>query len=121
MSGKQDEIVPHEHMQMLWEITTERCNPDGTKKVKSAETAAPNSGGWFFSFGTGSTTSSSTAVDKPELQKAEEEDGPDDVDPDLKEYSNFEIVDDQEVLVSKRTRYRTWKEFEDGKHSKHLV
>ncbi|PVF98684.1 alpha/beta-hydrolase [Serendipita vermifera] len=118
LSGKQDEIVPHEHMQMLWQITTEKCNPDGTLKTvaKPPEAAATNTGGWLAqALGFGGTSSASTTDDKPE--RPEEEDHADAGDPDLKEYANYEIVDDKEVLVSKRTRYRVWKEFEDGKHN----
>ncbi|CAG8611937.1 7672_t:CDS:2, partial [Acaulospora colombiana] len=119
LGGKQDEIVPHEHMQMLWQITTEKCNPDGTDKkaTKSIEAASTSTGGWFAqALGFGSTSSVPPATtDKP--QKPEEEDHVDEEDPDLKEHSSYEIIGDKEVLVSKRTRYRTWKEFEDGKHS----
>lgn len=42
-------------------------------------------------------------------------------DPDTKVYSDYETIDDKEVVVGKRTRYRIWKEFENGTHSTFYV
>ncbi len=42
-------------------------------------------------------------------------------DEETKEHVEYETENDNQVVSSKRTKYRTWKEFEDGSHSQSLI
>lgn len=45
----------------------------------------------------------------------------DEKDADTKVYLEYATVDGNQVMTSKRTKYRLWKEFENGAHSTSLV
>lgn len=118
MSGNQDEIVPRDQMVTLWNIAIGKMNPDGTPLNKPITAKARNS-----------LASSSSSSSEPEENKAGgSEDARsrtvsaapaevDEGDPDTREYAEYETVDDRKVLLCKRTRYRVWREFENGTHS----
>ncbi|KIM27880.1 hypothetical protein M408DRAFT_329805 [Serendipita vermifera MAFF 305830] len=126
LSGVQDEIVPHEHMVGLWNIAIGKINPDGTLK-RTASGAGSDPGEKSATDGPkedtqtnvdGVTTTANLARDHNRSPSgsgrtlAEEEE-----DADSKEYVEYEMEDDKEVMVSKRTRYRVWRQFENGTHN----
>lgn len=104
MSGTQDEIIPREHMVTLWGIAIGKLNPDGTPTKQSSPSKPRDET---------STADDSTA----KINEAEQEGGGED--PDSKEYVDYETVNGVEIMVSKRTKYRFWREFEGGTHSKY--
>lgn len=79
-------------------------NPDGTPKGEAPETIVPSEENKVLEEDT-----RATAVHQAQTGSAE--------DPDTKEYVDYETVDDKQVIASKRTKYRIWKEFENGSHS----
>jgi hypothetical protein len=114
--------VPHEHMVGLWNIAIGTTNPDGTPRKVSTMVVKTEEGTGKESSDvpkeekkTNVVTGMSTGETPP--QPATQSDEPSSVDADSKVYVEYETVDDKEVMVSKRTKYRVWRQFENGTHS----
>jgi hypothetical protein len=86
-------------MLTLWNIASGKMNPDGTPKG-DAPKAIVSSEDKVLEEDARATT---------QVGKVE--------DPDAKGYVDYETVDDKLVMVDKMTKYRIWKEFENGTHS----
>jgi hypothetical protein len=121
LSGKQDEIVPQEHMVTLWNIAIGRSNPDGTPKiglkvVKTEGEKGRESPDQPKEETTTNVAGKATTETPPHHQPQSDEPSLEE-DADSKEYFEYETVDGEEVLLSKRTKYRVWRQFEEGTHS----
>ena len=104
MSGSNDEIVPREHMVGLWEIAIGKNKPTGDPVQPTA--AAPGGEGNKNDDGTPGIESDASKEPERRIE-----------DQDTKEYVEYASVEGVQVLLSKRTKYRVWKEFENGTHS----
>jgi hypothetical protein len=104
LSGSNDEIVPREHMVALWEIAIGKSNPAGDPVHPTTATGPVD-----IKDEDGPLENESDASKK---QKGEEVD-----EGDTREYVEYPSVEGVQVMLSKRTKYRVWKEFENGTHS----
>ena len=93
-------------MVTLWNIAIDKMNPDGTPKGETPETFMRLEEDKILE-----EDARLTAGHQPQAGSVE------DPDPDTKEHVDYETVDDKQVMVRKRTKYRIWKEFENGRHS----
>jgi hypothetical protein len=105
----------------LWDIAIGNTNPDGTPKGSTVLVKTEKDTGKESSDGpkeetteTNVATGMSTA-EIPSHQPQSDEPSSEDVD--SKVYFEYETVDDKQVMVSKRTKYRVWRQFENGTHS----
>ncbi|KAG8794503.1 hypothetical protein FRC17_008289 [Serendipita sp. 399] len=57
------------------------------------------------------------ALDKETTMNDDDDRSDIDADEETREEVEYEIVDDQRVVVSKRTKYRIWRQFEKGTHN----
>jgi hypothetical protein len=116
--------VPHEHMVDLWNIAIGTTNPDGTPRKGSAVVKTEEDTGKESSSGpkeekNTNVAGMSTGETPPQPAQSDE---PSSKDVDYsKVYVEYETVDDKEVMVSKRTKYRVWRQFENGTHSTFLA
>ena len=120
LSGSQDEIVPNVHMRALWGIAIGKSNPDGTP-VQSASPSSSSAATDPLNTSTrdATITQTSTGVEKVGVEDTQVPLGGhlDESDPDSREKLEYEIEDDKQELVGKRTRYRIWREYAKGTHS----
>jgi hypothetical protein len=91
-------------MVTLWNIAIGKMNPDGTPKGEAPEIIVPSEEDKVLE-----EDARATPVHQAQTGNIE--------DPDTKEHFDYKNVDDKQVLVSKRTKYRIWKAFENGTHS----
>jgi hypothetical protein len=91
-------------MVTLWNIAIDKVNPDGTPKGETSETFMRSEKDKVLE-----EDARSTAGHQPQAGSVE--------DPDTEEHVDYETVNDKQVIVRKRTKYRIWKEFENGRHS----
>ncbi|KAG8790938.1 hypothetical protein FRC16_000655 [Serendipita sp. 398] len=144
LSGVQDEIVPHEHMVTMWNIAIGKMNPDGSPSSSSGTRSdlqrkegeegvtkddpaamqdkgsrGPATSASPSSLPRKSTTTTTTPWNMQEaaIDKELDTDLDSDTDGDTREEVEYGIVNDQRVVVSKRTKYRIWREFEKGTHN----
>jgi hypothetical protein len=100
LSGSNDEIVPREHMFGLWEIAIGKYKPAGEPVQPTATEPHDRKDG---------TPELETDASKKQEEGIEEGD--------TKEHVEYASVEGVQVMLSKRTKYRVWKEFENGTHS----
>ncbi|KAG9045743.1 hypothetical protein FS842_001109 [Serendipita sp. 407] len=142
LSGVQDEIVPHEHMVTMWNIAIGKMNPDGSPSSSSGTRSdlqrkegeegvtkddpaaiqdkgsrGPATSASPSSLPRKSTTTTPWNMQEAAIDKELDTDLDSDTDGDTREEVEYGIVNDQRVVVSKRTKYRIWREFEKGTHN----
>lgn len=109
-------------MVALWNIAIGKINPDGTARTSSATAVVESGKGSKESADEPKqdvqTNVASDPVESelPRVEHQPQSDAKDNVD--SKEYFEYEMEDDREVMVSKKTQYRVWRQFENGTHSK---
>jgi len=103
----------------LWNIAIGITNPDGTPRNGSNVVKTEEDTGKESSSGPKEETKTNVAgMETGETPShLPQSDEPSSVDADSKVYVEYETVDDKEVMVSKRTKYRVWRQFENGTHS----
>lgn len=104
----------------LWNIAIGTTNPDGTpRKVSTVVKTEKDTAGEESLDGPKEETETNVAgmaiAETPPHQPQSDE--PSSVDVDSNVYVEYETVDDKQVMVSKRTKYRVWRQFENGTHS----
>lgn len=107
LSGSNDEIVPREHMVGLWEIAIGKNKPTGDPVSPDQPTATEPKGERVGDDGI--PESENDASKKKQEGELDEQD--------TKEYVEYASVEGVQVMLSKRTKHRVWKEFENGTHS----
>ena len=109
----------------LWNIAIGKMNPDGTPKKTSTVTTAESgivkesSDGPKEESQTNVASVAGAATLAQDQNQPQSDDALAEEDADTKVYAEYGTEDDKQVIVSKRTRYRVWRQFENGTHSKH--
>jgi hypothetical protein len=108
LSGSNDEIVPREHMVGLWEIAIGKDKPTGDPVQPTATEPKRER-----------VDDDGTPESESDASKKKQEGGIDEQD--TKENVEYASVEGVQVMLSKRTKYRVWKEFENGTHSTFIL
>jgi len=110
-------------MAALWDIAIGKTNPDGTMRTtRLVKTEEDIDKGLSDEPKADTEMNVLASVPRAEVPTHQpQSDGPaSEEDAETEMHVNYETIDGKQVVVSKRTKHRVWRQFENGKHSTFL-